>query len=194
MVWIILGVVLGALAVVMFVLDRIYTSPKLVVCSPLIDELDSVRQLYIPIRNRKGVLHRAIKRAPVENLDAGVRVTSTTGDEFNGFCAWLHGELGTLTQPGAKVTLTEGQDNAVCLAKKGAGELECVVVDKPLPEGTYLITLTLGVTSIPEKFYYALNNRGTELARLQMKGPMTEQNARMMIQNPEKYFPLGGTG
>lgn len=144
------------------------------------------------------------QRKVAENLTTHllIRGASVAEKTFHGM--WTPSPGGReFTSPGAQISLAVGQRIEVPVVLKAAGQETCQLIHNKLdvlteeyvlPEGTYLVVLTLvhGGKSTPYNF--VLNNRTPELARLQLKGPVTRNEADHMIRNPAVYFPLGGTG
>lgn len=191
----------------MFVLDQWYTRPMPEAGHAQVGELEQdgirIRHFGILVRNRPTRWpwpHRKI----AENITSHLLIRGTAGDEKTFHGVWTVSTNGRqFTAPGAQTSLTVGQKTEIPVVLKIAGEKTCQLIHNEneklseefiLPEGTYLVALTLVYGGKSTPYYFVLNNRTTELARLKLRGPVTKKAVRHIINNPEAYFPLGGTG
>lgn len=164
-----------------------YLSPKLVVASPAPLETDSGRDWFALVTNRQAML---FGRDTLEMLTAKIHAEGHPALDAKFL-------LGSRTRPApghflSSVSLREGDSAGVQLCRRRANELECTLegldgTDETtirLEQGTYLITLSLFKGGRPTVTYFVLNNRGTELARCHMIGPLSKKKAESIVANP----------
>ena len=194
----------GVTTVAAIVGERIYENPRIEFLSPEVVEEASIRYWMFPIRNRPGSLSRFIHRKSADALTAAISITSLRGLTINIDGYWHTRSDGAIGRSETtEVSLTEGDTKLISFVNKLAGNSNCNLSNNSingngpgiyLPEGTFMVSLKLGSgTQTVEKFY-VLNNSGTELSRLQLKGPMKKKIAAEALIVPEILFPLGGTG